>query len=283
MDTRPIGIHTICYKPGMADTIDPAFLPYDVTSDPQIERRETAHMLSFWRQGLHRNYRASGLLSPKFAQKTGFSGPLFHDLINNNPDFDVWFVNPYPASFYLSYNIWEQGECWHPGLCEASAQVFAAANIAIDPRDFPRSTKNTLLFSNFWAGTPDFWDQFMPFVDLISTHAEKLPGISERTFYFGQNASYWPFLFERLFTTFLVMRPDIKVRYIKYETPHILQMCPTKTQTLLIREWAPLIDKWDSAGTYNEDQRATFRNLQKLEALTILDKHPELQKIVLDL
>src|SRR5271168_4912023 len=98
MDTRPVGIHTICYKPGMADTIDPGFLAFDVTADPQIERRETAHMLNFWRQGLHQNYRVSGLLSPKFTSKTGFDGKTFHDFIDNNPDFDVWFVNPYPAS-----------------------------------------------------------------------------------------------------------------------------------------------------------------------------------------
>jgi len=283
MATRPIGIHTICYESGMADTIDPDFLPFDVTADPQTERRETAHMLNFWRQGLHQKYRVSGLLSPKFTKKTGFDGKTFNNFISNNPDFDVWIVNPYPASFYLSYNIWEQGECWHPGLCDRAAQVFKAANIAVDPRNFPRSTKNTLLFSNFWAGTPNFWDQFMPFVDNISTHAEKISGVSEQAFYLRQNASYWPFLFERLFTTFLVMRPDIKVRYIKYEISHILQMSSAKIQTLLIREWAPMIDRWDMSGTYNEDQRAIFRGLQKLETLAILGNDPELQKIVLDI
>lgn len=267
----------------MADTIDPDFLPFDVTADPQIERREMAHMLSFWRQGLHQKYRVSGLFSPKFTQKTSFDGKLFTSFIQNNPDYDVWFINPYPAAFYLSYNIWEQGECWHPGLCDRAAQVFAAANIALDPRNFPRSTKRSLLFSNFWAGTPYFWDQFMPFVDHISTHAEKIPAIFDRAFYVGQNVCYWPFLFERLFTTFLIMRPDIRVRYIKFEIPLILQMSRSKTQALMVREWAPLIDKWDIAGTYNEDQRATFRNLQKLEALSILDNHPTLQKIVLDL
>jgi hypothetical protein len=283
IDTRPLGIHTICYEPGMAQHVDPAFLPFDVTADPQPERRETAHMLNFWRQGLHRNYRVSGLLSPSFKKKTGFDGKMFHAFINNNPGFDVWFVNPYPASFYLAYNIWEHGEFWHPGLCERAAQVFKAANLAIDPRNFPRSTKHTLLFSNCWVATPAFWDQFMPFVDLVARHAEKIQDVSEDTFYVRQKASYWPFLFERLFTTFMVTRPDIKARYIQFEIPHILEMSGTRLQKLLIREWAPMIDRWDRIGTYGEDQRGIFRALQKLAAFAILGSDPEVQKIALDL
>jgi hypothetical protein len=282
MEMRQVGIHTICYAPGMAAAVDPAFLPFDVTADPQAERRETAHMLSFWRQGLHRQYRASGLLSPAFAKKTGFDGKMFNGFIDNNPDFDVWFVNPRPALFYLSYNIWEQGELCHPGLCERAAQVFKAANIEIDLGNFPRSTKGTLLFSNFWVGTARFWDLFMPFVEHISKHAEKIAGVTDQAFYFGIRTSYWPFLFERLFTTFLLIHPEIRTRYIDFELPHILETSMSKIQTLLIREWAPMIDRWDAAGIYSEDQRSIFRGLQKLELLGRLDGSAELEKLFLD-
>src|ERR1700733_2169481 len=152
MATRPIGIHTICHAPGMVEAVDPAFLPFDVTAEPQAERRGTAHMLTFWRQGGHREYPGSGLLSPKFSAKTGIDGNVFTDFIASNPGYDVWFINPYPHYFYLSYNIWEHGELWYPGLCQRAAQIFAAAGINMDLAGFPRSTPGTLLFSNIWAG-----------------------------------------------------------------------------------------------------------------------------------
>lgn len=282
MEIRPIGIHTICYQPGMADAVDPGFLPLDVTADPQPDRRETAHMLNFWRNGLHRNYRVSGLLSPNFAERTGFIGDTFNAFIRNDPDFDVWFVNPRPSLFYLSYNIWEQGEAWHPGLCERASRVFKAANVAIDPNNFPRSTRNTLLFCNYWAGTREFWDQFMPFMEKIAMQAELTRSIEDAAFYSPTvPTSYWPFLFERLFTTFLVMRPDIRARYIQFDIDHILKISPHSIETLLIREWAPMIDRWDAVGIYNDDQRAIFRGLQKLDILGFLRDDRALQRTLL--
>lgn len=277
------GIHTICYEPGMADVIDPAFLPFDVTADPQPERREMAHMLAFWRQGSHRKFRISGLLSSKFGEKTGFNGAIFNDFIDTSPGYDVWFVNPYPAWLYLSYNIWEQGEACHPGLWERTVQVFKAAKIELDLRDFPRSKVNTLIFSNYWAATENFWDRFMPFVENIAAHADKMPSMSDPTFYGVHKINFFPFLFERLLTTFLVLHPDINVKYLKFELPHISEMCINKIDKLLLREWAPLIDRWDAVGTYSEDQRVTFRSLQKLKIFGHWQNNPAILKHFLDI
>jgi len=283
MGTMPIGIHTICYESGMVDAVDPAFLPLDVTADPQPERREMAHMLNFWRQGLHRKYSATGLLSPSFTRKTGWSGSQFIDFIRNNPGYDVWFVTPFPFWFYFSYNIWEHGDCCHPGLCEVSSQVFKAANVKVDLFDFPRSTLNTLLFCNFWAGTPKFWDRFMPFVEHILMHAEKIGRVHEQVIYGGeQKTTYFPFIAERLFTTFLVMQQGIKTRFIKYELSHMLKMSVYKIHTLMLREWAPMIDKWDAEGTYNGDRRAVFKGLTKLGILSLLQDQPTFLRMVLD-
>jgi hypothetical protein len=273
MRPRQVGIHTICYAPGMVETVDPDFLPFDVTADPQPERRETAHMLRFWREGLHRQYPVTGLLSPKFSEKTGIAGKIFNDFVTNSPDYDVWFLNPYPNYIYLAYNIWEQGDLWYPGLCERAARVFEAAGITVDLNHFPRSSTNSLLFSNFWAGTTRFWDQFMTFVSEMSKHAEKDPTLFDEVPYGRGNATYYPFIFERLFTTFLVMHPGIRVRHSNWQFAHILEMV-NETDRLIIREWGPLIDKWDIAGDYNEDQRTIFRGIQKLSILGMRANDP---------
>lgn len=282
MSKRSIGIHTICYAPGMADAVDPDFLPFDVTADPQPERRETAHMLTFWRRGLHRECSVTGLLSPKFTAKTGISGRVFNDFIANNPGYDVWFINPYPHYYYLSYNIWEHGEIWYPGLCERASQVFAAARVPVDLRAFPRSKKSTLLFSNIWAGTSSFWDRFMAFVSHLSIHAETVASVFDEVPYENGRSVYFPFIFERLFTTFLVMHPDIKARYANFQIAHILDMT-AKTDTLLIREWAMMIDKWDTNGHYDDDQRCIFRGMQKLSILGMHFNNPEALRALLGL
>jgi hypothetical protein len=279
---RAIGIHTICYAPGMAEAVDPGFLPFDVTADPQVDRRETAHMLTFWRQGLHREYPVTGLLSPKFTAKTGISGQIFNEFIADNPGYDVWFINPYPHYFYLSFNIWEHGETWYPGLCDRASKVFAAAGVTTDLSKFPRSTKQTLLFSDIWAGTAEFWDRFMGFVSAMSAHAETIGSVFDVVPYEDGHAVYFPFIFERLFTTFLVMHPDIKARYANFQTAHILDMTG-KADTLLIREWGAMIDKWDRTGSYTDDQRAIFRGIQKLSILGMHNSNPDALRALLAL
>lgn len=266
----------------MAATVDADFLPFDVSAEPQQDRRETAHMLTFWRLGKHREFAVSGLLSPKFARKTGINGAIFNDFIARNPGYDVWFVNPYPHYLYLSYNIWEHGELWYPGLCERASQLFARAGMPIELADFPRSTRNTLLFSNIWAGTTKFWDQFMAFVGQMATHAEAVPGVFDTVPYEDGHAVYFPFIFERLFTTFLVLHPAIRARYANFQTAHILDMTGN-TDRLLIREWAPLIDKWDRAGAYTDDQRAIFRGIQKLSILGMHANNPAALRALLGL
>jgi hypothetical protein len=272
MAVGPIGIHAICYAPGMANSLDPAFLPFDVTDDPQPDRRETAHMLRFWRAGLHRRFRVSGLLSPRFTKRTQLPAADVISFISEFPDFDVWTLNPYPMYFYLSYNIWEQGEAWHPGLCELASRVFKAADVGIDPRDFPRSTIQSFLFSNYWAGTETFWDRFMPFVARVASAAEQIAGTVEPTNYVGRDVVFWPFLFERLFTTFLILHPEINVRYLPASIDDLTRMAGTNEITaLLLRHWVPIIDRWDRIGGYNEEQRSIFRFLQEMHNRSLVN------------
>jgi hypothetical protein len=257
-----IGIHTICYAPGMAASIDAAFRPFDASASPEAERREIAHMLAFWRQGRHREHAVSGLLSPKFGAKTRMSGTSFIDFIAANPGYDVWFVNPFPHLRYLSFNIWEQGEFWHAGLGERARKLFAAAGMEFDIAAFPRSTAETLLFSNFWAATPQFWDRFMAGVEALTKASETLPDIFDQASHYTPT-SYFPFIFERYFTTFLLLNSDVRACPWKHSFDETLQRCSSEMEYLLIREWAPMIDRWDARGAYDEDQRQIFRSLQK--------------------
>jgi hypothetical protein len=271
---QSFGIHTICYAPGMAATVDSNFLPFDVSANPEVERREMAHMLSFWRQGHHQNYSVSGLLSPKFSEKTGLSGRAFIDFIRANPGHDVWFINPFPQYLYMSFNIWEQGEFFHPGLVKRASQIFSTAGMSIDLAAFPRGSAKTLLFSNFWAGTPKFWDRFMADVDTLTRTADSMPEMLELApYHLDAPAPYYPFFFERYFTTFLIRNPDIKSCSWAYSFDETIRSCGTEIGYIFLRDWGPIIDRWDERGVYSPHQRQIFHGIEKFFGLILTWRH----------
>ena len=248
---------------GMAASIDPAFLLFDVSASPEPDRREMTHMLAFWRQGRHRAYAVSGLLPPKFSDKARMSGQAFVDFIRDNPGYDVWLVNPFPHYRYISFNIWEQGEFFHPGLCARANALLSAAGMDFDVTRLPRSTPATLVFSNCWAATPAFWDRFMGDIEELAKIADRTPQMFEPAPYnMTERVAYFPFFFERYLTTFLTYNSDLRVCARTYSLPEILERCDSEMGRVLVKEWAPIIDRWDAVGVYSERQRFMFRQLQ---------------------
>ena len=271
---EPIGIHTICYAPGMAANVDPAFLPFDVSASPEVDRREIAHMLSFWRQGRHKDYAVSGLLSPRFTEKTGMSGRSFIDFIKSNPGYDVWLVNPFPQYHYISFNIWEHGEFWHPGLSDRANTLLTAAGLNLDVRTQPRSRPETLLFSNCWAGTPAFWDRFMGDIEALVMASSTLPTMLDLApYHLDKPAPYFPFFFERYLTTFLTQNSDLRVCPMKYSFDDTIRRCGSEIGYVFLNDWGPIIDRWDQIGVYSDPQRQIFTQIQRFFGALLTWRH----------
>jgi hypothetical protein len=248
----------------MKANVDPAFKALEVQESPQ--RREVAHLLEFWKKDMHREHAVSAVLSAKFGEKTGLKGQAFVDFIRNNPGFDVWFVNPFPQVQYLNFNIWEHGEDWHPGLCRRAQQLFDAVEPRVKVSEIPRSRPDTLLFCNYWAGTPRFWDRYMSKVEAYSAAALSLPEIFDSTRHYSET-TFFPFFFERYFTTFLSVNPDVRACAWKHSRDDTLRQCNNDMEFLFVREWASMIDRWDASGAYSDDQREIFRSIAKFCAL----------------
>jgi hypothetical protein len=273
-----IGLHTICYSPETIRTKDPAFSVYDVSAKPEADKREIAHMESFWRKGLHRGFTVSGLLSPKFNGKTGVDGKTFIGFIEDNPGYDVWFINPFPRQMYLSFNIWEQGEFWHGGLCDKTNRLLSEAGMAVDVKTLPRNRADTLLYSNFWAGTPEFWDSFMAFITPLTAVADRLDEMFSKANHYTA-ATYFPFIFERMFSTFLVLNPHVKAKPWPHSMDSMLADRSNEMEVLMVSEWATMIDRWDAEGVYDEDRRRIFRDMQKFSGLFMALKNQASQRI----
>ncbi|MFM7077986.1 MAG: hypothetical protein ACKO3G_18235 [Planctomycetaceae bacterium] len=212
----PIAIHQIFYDDAQRRRLDPAFIPHDNRANPDPAWREYHVFRTEYRAGRVRPGMVTGYVSWKFGRKTRLRGRAFVDFIARHPDHDVWFVNPpglEPRSFP---NVWIQGEHHHPGILGLARRVFRRCGIDCDPERL-RQREEEVLFCNYWAGTRRFWDTYMAFCEPVrrcllhglDAHDRRLlHSRADRVI----DATYVPFVMERLFSTLLSLRRDIAFR-----------------------------------------------------------------------
>ncbi len=265
-DPVTVDIYQIVYSAAVERDLDWFCKRYDCRAAPAAERRETAHMLDFWRSGQHRRSDYCGLLSPKFNAKAKITASDLMRFVAANPGYDVYFINPFPPLAYLSFNAWELGEHYHPGLCAMANGVLAAAGYDLDVTRAGRHDARTLLYANYWVGSAAFWDRYMAFIARLAAAVEAMPeGERARIFAVAphsEHATYYPFIFERMFTTFLALEPGIKFLAWPHSRADMkARYYETEMQALVVEQWADMIDRWDAAGTYSDDQRCIFAGL----------------------
>ena len=81
------------------------------------------------------------------------------------------------------------------------------------------------------------------------------------------SATYFPFVFERLFSTFLLINKDIKSLPYPYKRVEILNRCDAEIERLIIREWGDRIDAWDRDGRNDDQYRRFFGDLSSVLVL----------------
>jgi hypothetical protein len=204
-------VYQIYFKNDQEQFLSRDFAPYfnkfnDEFYEAGVFRRE------FNRQS-HLQSAYTGYVSWKFEQKSFVSAVDFLNLMVENPDCDVYFLNPFPEIVGKFRNVWIQGDSAHPGLLDLAQKTFKELGIKLDLRNLENDESNTL-YCNYWYGSQKFWVEFMdfcrPFYELFEDKNSRyyreirMPA----SYYFG--GTMIPFFMERLFSTFLVLRPDIK-------------------------------------------------------------------------
>lgn len=183
------------------------FTTFDVCDKPEFLKREMAHMIRFYNEIVSKGNDDDfyGLFSPKFYKKTGLTAVDIVEFVDDNVD--VCLFNPHPILADIHNNVWQHGEEYHPGSIRLATQMFKAAGFNIDPSSQINSVENTV-YCNYWVAKKSFFDAFIPFVQRIDTAIEEMPS-SIGYEYFADVKYYikacrYPFLFERLISSFLV-------------------------------------------------------------------------------
>lgn len=218
-------IHQIYYLDRQRAFLDPAFIPYDNTENL---RPQWAEYHVFRKEYASRPCPADahvGYVSWKFGAKTRIPGQRFVDFVNDNPGYDVYFINPFPMHGRLFKSVWAQGEYYHPGITPFAQAVVRRAGYAFDLAAMINDD-STLLYCNYWVGNRTFWDKYMKLTGDVAQVLQDGLTPAELAFLnsfadYTKTLSHIAFVLERLFSTLLLHDPDIKYRAYRYSNAEL--------------------------------------------------------------
>lgn len=225
--------------------LDPDFVPYDNISNPQPEWCEyyLFHKIFSELDAIPASY--IGLFSYKFQQKALMTGAEVKKHIHAHPGFDVYLFNPYPYESYIFYNLWEQGDYYHSGILDLAQEALWKTGFEIDLHKMGR-VKSIAQHCNFWVGNKKFWQDYMGFLMPIANFMLSNQKFFTPTTYELGPKPFFPFIIERLFTTYLAFKSTHTVCSYTYPEPQFIQLAVNEMQAQAYAQLSPLIKEWDS-------------------------------------
>jgi hypothetical protein len=140
--------------------------------------------------------------------------------IESNSDNDVYIFNHARIQQALTYSVWEQGEYYHKGIKEVTGYVLS--KLGYDPTVLNEFMSDRVVcYCSYFVAKKRFWLDYINFLDKVIDELNNLPPEIDRIYESSANYSrdstlnLFPFIVERLFSTFLLLHgPDYKV-YVK--------------------------------------------------------------------
>lgn len=246
---------------GQDDELQPGFqaLSWPVRADAAL--REAVLHDHIFRTVSMRTPDLYGLFSSKFAAKAQLDFADVEAFIRTHPGRDVYLFNPFPQARYYTFNVWEQGEVCHPGLIEAANRVLNDLGYDIDLSLLGRHDGRHTCYCNFWIGSKEFWTRFMEFVGPLYAFASQNPGKGPafRAARYHEPAVFFPFIYERMLTTYLSLHPQ--TRSVAYEPTRarMRRNCVTAVDRLIVDLFGDAIDRWDEESRIGTRHRHLFR------------------------
>lgn len=212
-------IFQICFEPKQIEQVEAPLTAFDNTLNERPELREFHSFVKANETGATKDLDAWGFLGPRWETKLKYSADDMCRVIEENPDNDVWLFNHARVVNALTYNVWEQGEMFHKGLIKVGEETLKIAGY--DPKATVMFMKDdTTCYCSYFVARKEFWDDYIQFLRNIIDAIDKLPNDVKSVYESSANYSrdstlnMFPFLVERLFSTFLVLN------YGKYNVYH---------------------------------------------------------------
>lgn len=239
MTDDAVKIHQIFFDPAQRVGLDPAFLPYDNCSNPRPELREFYVFAQAVKSGLVDQADYTGLFSWKFYEKTGLLGEAVKSFIQKNQGYDVYIINPMIHDLRFR-NVWVQGEQYHTGMIAMTEALLRELGFKVDLKQLRMGAK-TMAYCNYWVATPQFWHAYFEFLQSCYRVISETYSDEQRQQMFQRadrkiDASYFPFIVERLFSTYLLQNPQWRVCSYRFSMAELWHRYrPTRWRQWLLR------------------------------------------------
>jgi hypothetical protein len=166
-----IHLYQIYYDEVSKGQLDPAFTPLDNSASYRPDWFE------YWaiRRILAANSFADedylGIFSPRFSDKTGFTGAVVRDVVAKSGAEVIAFSSNF-IEISINRSTFFQGEREHPGLLDVSQELFAAIHLPVDVKNL-WADQTRSIFANYFVAKYRFWKIWF-------SYAEKIFDICER-------------------------------------------------------------------------------------------------------
>lgn len=262
----------ICFEERQLAQVDPLLTPFDNTENKYPELREYYNFFKVVDDGLTDDLDAWGMFGPRWQAKLRYDSKYVIDEIDNNPGYDVYTFNHARVVDALFFNVWEQGDHWHPGIKRVAAKALELAGYdsgLVDELMFDQTT----CYCSYFVASKQFWKEYLEFLQKIRLALENLPE-EEKNIYESsanyardQELNFFPFIIERIFSTFLVMNRDrFKVHSHNYD--YNVYKIGQFTQVLsALNNLKTLTLKHDSNEIFNQ-----WNSIRRF----VLDNHPQI-------
>ena len=210
MKLPSIKVHQIYFQDRQRPFLSSLFVPY--LNEVTDEFYEAGVFQREFQNGTHLKADYTGFVSWKFEQKSFVSAKDFLGLEKDSPGREAYFLNPFPELTGRHKNVWVQGAVSHPGLLMLAQSIFDHVGVKVSLLDMTNGPDDTA-YCNYWYGSRSFWDEYMnfcsPFYQLLSDRQSPFYKEIRASAKYHGGGTLIPFFMERLFPTFLALRPDI--------------------------------------------------------------------------
>lgn len=201
--------------------IDPGFVPFDNLKNPVPELREYYINLMVQDIANGQGLDMWGNFSPRWKEKLpGYTSADVITHVKSNPGYDVYFFNGFIDQVLQSYNVWEQGTWHHVHLIEIMEETLPV--LGIDPTVIHQPMgRGTAFYACYCVASKQFWNGYLDLVTKFLNHIPAYPKhiqdllCSPSNYSRDPNLWYFPFIQERLFSTYLLLTQG-KYRVLPY-------------------------------------------------------------------
>ena len=132
-----INLYQSYYKNEHIEFLNDGCIPYDNTKNESPNEREYPLFKNIYELEKDKG-NLWGLVSFRFKEKTLLEPKEFINWIEQNPGYDVYYIDPFLDVSVSYQNLWTQGEMWHPGLYDYFRELTGpmCSNIKYHPDDF---------------------------------------------------------------------------------------------------------------------------------------------------